>query len=234
MVLSVIKKELKNLANPQRARILSGFFKTKRGEYGVGDIFLGITGPKQRIVAKKHLDASLNELQFLLLSKIHEYRQTALFILVEKYKKSSDAGKKKIIDFYLKNTKHINNWDLVDLSCYKIIGDYFLEKDKTVFYKLAKSRSLWEKRIAIISTYAFIRNNKFNDTLKIAKILLNDKHDLIHKAVGWMLREVGKRDRVVEEIFLKKYYKSMPRTMLRYAIEKFPEFKRQAYLKSKV
>lgn len=225
-----VEKELQKLRDPKKAEILSRFFKTGKGEYGQGDIFLGIPVPKQRQVAKKYIDLSLEELQKLLSSKIHEYRLTSLFILVDKYKKADKALKNKIFNFYLKNAKNINNWDLVDLSAPNIIGDFLLNKDKLILYKLAKSKSLWEKRIAILATYAFIKKNQFEDTLKISEILLGDDHDLIHKAVGWMLREVGKRDQKTEEIFLKRHCQNIPRTMLRYAIEKFPEEKRRFYL----
>ncbi len=228
-MLDKIKEELLNLKDLEKAEILSRFFKTGKGEYGEGDIFLGIIVPKQRKVAKKYLNLGLEEIQKLLSSKIHEHRLTSLFILIDKYKKSDN--KKEIFDFYLKNTKNINNWDLVDLSAGNVLGNYLLEKDKSILYELAKSNNLWERRISIVSTFAFIKNNKFEDTLKISEILLNDKHDLIHKASGWMLREIGKRNQEIEEEFLKKYYKKMPRTMLRYSIEKFDEDKRKFYLK---
>jgi len=224
-------KELNKLKNPAKAKILAGFFKTGKGEYGEGDIFLGITVPEQRKVAKKLLNLKFSEIQKLLDSKIHEHRLVALLILVEKYKKGNDKEKKDVVKLYLKNTKKINNWDLVDLSSHYILGDYLLNKDRKILYALAKSKNLWEKRIAIISTFAFIRKDDFKDSLKIAEILINNQHDLIHKAVGWMLREIGKRDQKVEEKFLIRYYKAMPRTMLRYAIEKFPEEKRYFYMK---
>jgi len=225
-MLTKLKQELQNLANPAKARILSGFFKTGKGEYGEGDVFLGITGPKQREIAKRYVDIKFNELNELLESRIHEHRQVALFILVEQYKKANNAAKKQIFDFYFRNTKGINNWDLVDLSAYKIVGDYLFDKDKLILYKLAKSDNLWERRISIVSTFHFIKNNKFEDTFRIAEILLNDKHDLLHKAVGWMLREVGKKNQAKEEKFLRKHCRKMPRTMLRYAIERFDEKKR--------
>jgi len=227
-MLNSLKQGLEKLANKEKAVILQRFFKTRKGEYGYGDLFLGITVPEQRRIAKRYSHLSLDDLQNLLSSKIHEYRLVALMILIEKYKKED---KKEIINFYLRNTKNINNWDLVDLSSHKILGDYLLNKDKNLLYNLAKSNDLWEKRISIISTACFIKNNKFEDTLRISEILLNDKHDLIHKAVGWMLREVGKRNLKIEEDFLKKYYKKMPRTMLRYAIEKFNKNKREFYLR---
>ncbi|MBT4823882.1 DNA alkylation repair protein [Candidatus Woesearchaeota archaeon] len=232
-------KELKKAGNPEKARILQGFFKTGKGEYGEGDVFLGITVPKQREIAKKYVDLEIKDLQTLLNSKIHEHRLGALFILIMQYqkaakiadKKESEKIKTKIVKSYLKNTKKINNWDLVDISAPKILGDFLLNKDRNILYKLAKSKNLWEKRISMLATYAFIRENQFDDTLKISEILVRDDHDLIHKAVGWMLREIGKKDQAVEEKFLKKYYKTMPRTMLRYAIERFDEKKRKYYMK---
>ena len=225
-----VQTELKVLANPEKAKILQRFFKTGKGEYGEGDIFLGIMVGDSRKVAKKHASISFPELKKLLASKIHEERLVALLILVQKFSKGSEAEKKGVFDFFLENTVHINNWDLVDLSADKIVGEFLFDKPKAVLRKLAKSSNLWERRIAILSTFAFIKRNSFDQTLKVSKMLLSDEHDLIHKAVGWMLREVGKRDLAVEENFLKKHYKAMPRTMLRYAIEKFDEKKRKAYL----
>jgi 3-methyladenine DNA glycosylase AlkD len=224
-------KDLRKLKDKKQAENLQRFFKTGKGEYGEGDVFLGIKVPIQRKICKNYGDLNLNAIQKLLNSKIHEHRLCGLFVLVSKYKKSKN--KKEIFKFYLKNTKKINNWDLVDLSSPNIVGEYLLNKDKKVLYKLAKSKNLWEKRISIVSTFTFIRNNKLEDTLKISQILLKDKHDLIHKAVGWMLREVGKKDIKKLELFIQKNYKDMPRTMLRYAIEKFPEKKRKDYLKGK-
>jgi 3-methyladenine DNA glycosylase AlkD len=225
------KRELWRFSSPEKAKLLSRFFKTGKGEYGEGDIFLGVMVPEQRKVAKRYSDLSLDDVKELLSSKIHEHRLVALIILVSKYRKADERGKKEIFDLYLKNTKSINNWDLVDLSANHIVGNYLLERKKTVLYKLAKSKNLWKRRIAVLSTFEFISNNRFEDSLKIAKILLKDEHDLIHKAVGWMLREIGKRDQKTEEGFLKKYYKQMPRTMLRYAIERFDEKKRKRYMK---
>jgi 3-methyladenine DNA glycosylase AlkD len=230
MMLDQIKKDLFLLRNSEKEKILSSFFKTGKGQYGEGDIFLGIPVPEQRRVAKRYVNLSLNDLQKLLADKIHEYRLTALIILVSKYNKSDQNGKSEIFNFYLNNTKTIDNWDLVDLSAPKIVGDYLFDRDKDVLYKLVKSVNLWERRIAILSTFTFIRRNEFEDALSISKLLLRDKHDLIHKAVGWMLREIGKRDQKIEEQFLKKYCYEMPRTMLRYAIEKFEENKRKFYL----
>jgi 3-methyladenine DNA glycosylase AlkD len=228
---SNVKKELKSLADPKQAALLQGFFKTGKGQYGEGDIFLGIKVPVQRKVAKKHKDMSTGEVQKLLNSKIHEHRLVALLILVENFRKADPKNQKLIFDLYLKNTKNINNWDLVDLSAHKIIGSYLLDKDRKLLYRLARSKSLWERRISVISTFMLINHGDFKDSLRIAELLLHDRHDLIHKAVGWMLREIGNRDRKVEEKFLNKHHKVMPRTMLRYAIEKFDEKKRKFYMK---
>jgi 3-methyladenine DNA glycosylase AlkD len=225
-----LRLDLKRLANPEKAKLLSRFFKTGPGEYGEGDVFLGIMVPEQRKVAKKYSGLSLPEIQDLLTSKIHEHRLVSVFILVSKYQKADPSGKKDIYDFYLRNTKNINNWDLVDMSAPKIMGDHLLERDKSILYKLARSDNLWERRISILSTAAFIDKHQFEDSLKISELLLGDKHDLIHKAVGWMLREMGKKDQEVEEMFLRKHHKVMPRTMLRYAIERFEEKKRKAYM----
>jgi 3-methyladenine DNA glycosylase AlkD len=227
-----IQKDLNKLKNNEKAKILQGFFKTGIGQYGEGDKFLGIVVPLQREVAKKYYkDCKINDLQILLDSKIHEHRQVALFILNYKFQSADAKEQEQIYKLYLKNTKNINNWDLVDLSAPNIVGKFLLDKDRSILYKLAKSNNLWEKRISILSTFWFIKNNDFNDSIKIAQMLLNDKHDLIHKAIGWMLREIGKRDIRVEKEFLDKNFKTMPRTALRYAIEKFPENVRSHYLK---
>ncbi|MEF9427408.1 MAG: DNA alkylation repair protein [Candidatus Mariimomonas ferrooxydans] len=230
-MLEQIKKDLLILKNQERAKILSRFFKTGNGQYGEGDFFLGVTVPEQRKISKKYPDLTIKEMQKLLSDSIHEHRLTALFILINQYKKTDGAGKIEIFNFYLKNTKHINSWDLVDASAEKILGEYLLEKDKSILHKFTGSDNVWKRRIAIMSTFHFIKNSKLGDALKISELLLNDKHDLIHKAVGWMLREIGKRDLETEEQFLKKHYQKMPRTMLRYAIERFDETKRRFYLK---
>lgn len=229
-----IFSDLDSHADPKQAEILQRFFKTKEGEYGAGDIFLWLKVPVQRMIAKKYIDLDFATLQDMLDAKIHEYRLTALLILVLRNVKADTSMKDQIFDFYIKNTRNINNWDLVDLTAPGIFGNYLLEKDKSLLYTFAKSKHLRENRIAIVATYAFLKVGEYEDTFKIAEILLNDTHDLIHKAVGWMLREVGKRSQFEEEKFLKKYYKVMPRTMLRYAIEKFEEVKRQKYLKGVV
>src|SRR3989338_2364945 len=228
--LDAILRELESRKNPVKAKFHSGYFKTGKGEYGAGDTFLGITVPEQRRIARAYIDLAITDVKKMLESKVHEHRFTALEILVAKYKKSTDKEKKKIVNFYLKNRKYINNWDLVDTSARFILGDFLLDKDKSVLYKLAKSKRVWDRRIAIISTHRFIYEEKFENTLRIAKILNDDTHDLIHKAVGWMLREVGNKSLETEEKFLKKCAKNMPRTMLRYAIEKFPPGKRNFYL----
>ena len=229
---SRIRRDLRQCASPEKARILSRFFKTGKGQYGEGDVFLGITVPEQRRVAKRYPDLTLRELLDLLSSRIHEHRLVSLLILVAKYGKSDEAGRREIFDFYLSNTRRINNWDLVDLSAPNIPGEYLLDKDASILCRLAESENIWERRIAIMATLAFIRKGRFDDTFRIARMLLSDDHDLIHKAVGWMLREVGKRDRKAEEAFLKKHYRRMPRTMLRYAIERFEENKRKSFLKA--
>jgi len=234
MSLAELQKTIKQKANKQQAEILQRFFKTGPGEYGEGDIFYGIKVPVQRTIANQFHQLPLNDLQILLKSGVHEERLIALLMLVQKFKHANEPVREKLFSFYLKNSKQINNWDLVDLSADKIVGAYLIDKEKSLLFKLAKSTDLWERRISMISTFYFIKNGIFEVTFQIAEILLNDKHDLIQKAVGWMLREIGKRDLEPEEEFLKLHYKQMPRTMLRYAIEKFPEAKRQAYLKGTI
>ncbi|MFQ5531294.1 MAG: DNA alkylation repair protein, partial [Candidatus Nanoarchaeia archaeon] len=225
MSLQNLKKDLKKLASPEKVEIYQRFFKTGKGQYGEGDIFIGLTVPEQRSVAKKYKGLKLPDLSELLQSKIHEERVTGTLILNLKYgevkKENNEIGMKKYVDFYLNNLKGINNWDLVDGSAPYVLGDWLLDKDKSILYEFAKSDNLWKKRISIIATFAFIKESQFKDALKISEILLKDSHDLIHKAVGWMLREIGKKDQKTLEDFLKKYYKNMPRTMLRYAIERF-------------
>ncbi len=234
-----LSNELNSLANSTQAKILQSFFKTKKGEYGEGDIFLGIKVPIQRSVAKKY-DLNLEELQKLLDKQIHEYRMCALFILIKKFevakKEENKIEQKEIYNFYLKNLKkgNINNWDLIDLSTPNILGEYLFESDKNakILYDLAKSKLLWEKRAAILATFAFIKRKETKHTTKIAKILLNDKEDLIQKAVGWMLRELGKRANEKELCtFLDQNYKKMPRTMLRYSIERLNNVKKEKYMK---
>jgi 3-methyladenine DNA glycosylase AlkD len=223
--------ELYGLGSASNSNFALRFFKTGKGQYGEGDVFLGISVPQQRTIAKKYINLPLPALQEMLDNKIHEFRLVALFILLMQFQKASELRRKELVDFYLKNSKKVNNWDLVDASAGYILGDYLSSKDKSILYKLAKSENIWERRISIIATQGFIRNNKYDDTLKIAEVLLNDKQDLIHKATGWMLREVGKRDLKTLYEFLDKHYKTMPRTMLRYAIEKFEKEKRELYMK---
>jgi 3-methyladenine DNA glycosylase AlkD len=231
MNLLKLRHDLGKFSNKQQAKILQGFFKTGPGEYAQGDIFLGVKVPLLRSLAKQCQELAFNETLKLLKSPIHEERFLSLLILMLKYRQSHLSGQKRIYKAYLKHSRYINNWDLVDVSAKHIIGDFLANRDRKTLYQLAKSGSLWERRIAILSTFHFIENNDFRDTLKIAKILITDSHDLMHKAVGWMLREVGKRDVANEERFLKKYCRVMPRTMLRYAIERFPDSKRQQYLR---
>lgn len=225
-----IRKRLRKFSSKEKAALLQRFFKTGPGEYGAGDKFLGVMVPNIRKVAKEFRDAPDADVLKLLRSPFHEERLLALLILVRRYEKGDDALKKKIYAIYLKNTRSINNWDLVDLSAPNIVGAHLIERSRRPLYALAKSRDLWKRRIAILATSAFIRQNDSRDTLAISQILMSDDHDLIHKAVGWMLREVGKRDVVTLEQFLKGRYLKMPRTMLRYAIERFPEAKRRKYL----
>lgn len=289
ITLKQLKKELKTAADPKRAEVSKRYFKTGKGEYGEGDIFIGLSVPQRKRLAKKYKDFKLTDILKLLRSKIHEERNIALLVLEDKFNRFENQ-RKEIFEIYLNNTKHINNWDLIDLSAGKIVGGYLFiaqqsrlsddarlqnpkhrssnstslskirhpsipkpnfsssesglsrseksvnnlsrEEFRPIFVltKLAKSKSLWERRIAIMATACFIKNNQFGETLKIAKMLLQDKHDLIHKAVGWMLREVGKKDLKTEIEFLNKHYQKMPRTMLRYAIEKFPENLRLKFL----
>lgn len=235
-MLEQLINELKFLANEERAKHSQRFFKTGKGEYAEGDIFLGITVPVQREVAKKYSILTLEQLQELMNSKIHEHRFVALVILMQRYKKARKNGvdKMRLFQFYLKNTHRINNWDLVDVSAPNIVGDFSINEGNEMIRHLARSSNLWEKRIAIISTLAFIKRRNFGETLAVADMLLKDEHDLIHKAVGWALREVGKKNQNVLELFLSSRYKEMPRTMLRYAIEKFPEEKRKMYLEGEI
>jgi len=234
MSLKLLRTSLREIADPKIGEHSQRFFKTGKGEYGEGDKFLGIRVPVLRKHAKKYRDVAFSEIKKLIKSDFHEERLCALFLLIEKYLRGSKEEKTTIFDFYMNSTKYINNWDLVDSSAPYIAGAYLENKDKKPLYNFAVSRDLWERRIAILSTFHLIRKNSFDDALKISEILVNDEEDLIHKAVGWMLREIGKRDIASEKKFLKRYYKKMPRTMLRYAIEKFPEAERKRYLKGEV
>lgn len=233
--LGLLKRELKTLGSLDKAKILQYFFKTKPGQYGAGDVFLGVTVPLVRQVAKKYSNLKLSEVSLLLKSKFHEFRLTALLILVSKYEKATDLKtKKEIVDFYLNHSFWINNWDLVDLSVYKILGNYLLtsEDKDDILNRLASSSYLWERRMAIVSTYAFIKSGRYQETFLISKKLMKDDHDLIHKAIGWMLREVGKRiSKEKLENFLIKNISGMPRVSLRYALEHFSQKDRQYFLK---
>lgn len=225
-----IRKKLRQLGNPEKAIFHQRFFKTGSGEYAEGDVFLGIIVPEIRKLVAQYKALPIAEAFELLESPIHEERHFALMHLVYVFSKTDEAARKTIYKNYLDHTAHINNWDLVDVSAPSIVGGYLIDKSRSPLAKLARSRSLWERRIAIVSTGYFIRKNQFEDTVKISEMLLKDKEDLIHKAVGWMLREAGKKDLAVLEGFLQKHHRVMPRTMLRYAIEKFPEARRQKYL----
>jgi 3-methyladenine DNA glycosylase AlkD len=227
-----LEQELLKNKDAKKSKILSRYFKTGLGDYGEGDIFLGISVVDQRKITKDFLDLSFTDLQKFLNSKIHEFRFSALIILVKKYQLAGNSDKKKIVDFYLKNIKNINNWDLVDTSCYNILGDYLCFQDRKILYKLVASKDLWSRRIAIVSTFYFIKNNDLDDTFKISQILIKDKHDLIHKAVGWMLREAGKRDKKRLKTFLSDNREKISRITLRYAIEKFNEIERKRFLEN--
>jgi 3-methyladenine DNA glycosylase AlkD len=228
---AALKREFRRAADPKRARDLAWFFKTGKGEYGEGDKFIGITVPVQRAIAKKFRHLELRDVGKLLESRVHEHRATGLMILVAQYEAGDAAAKQEIFDFYLDHTHCINNWDLVDGSAPYIVGKHLLERPRRVLYRLAKSPDLWERRIAMVATAAFIRRGDIKDTFEIATRLLADNHDLIHKATGWMLREAGKQSRVELLRFLKRNYSRIPRTALRYAIERLPEAQRKKALK---
>jgi 3-methyladenine DNA glycosylase AlkD len=225
-----IERRLRALGDPDRAKHSLRFFRTGPGEYGEGDRFLGLTVPIIRAEARTFKDAPLEALEALLQSPWHEARLTALVILVGRHEHGDEKEREAIHRLYLRNTHRINNWDLVDCSAAQIVGAHLGDGNRSLLARLARSSSLWERRIAMIATFEFIRHNDFADALRIAAILVGDAHDLIHKACGWMLREIGKRDRAAEEKFLRKYASRMPRTMLRYAIERFPERLRKQYL----
>ncbi len=225
-----IEQAIRAVANPEKAKILSRFFKTRKGEYGEGDIFIGVQVPITRSIVKQYLDTPLDELEKLLHSPIHEIRLAALLCMVEQFRKGNSNLREKIYRCYLANTARINNWDLVDLSAPQIVGGYLEKLDHSLLYQLAQSSNLWEQRISIVSTLRWIRSGQFDDTLRLADMLLLHEHDLIRKAVGWMLREVGKRDKPLLCQFLDSRHKRMPRTMLRYAIEHFTPEERKHYM----
>lgn len=228
--LSRLYQEFRRLADPVKTAQEQRFFKTGPGEYAAADKFIGVSVPQQRQLAKKYHDLPLSDIWVLLESPVHEHRLTALFVLCLKFKKKDETLRKQIVDGYLKRARFVNNWDLVDSSAQHLLGVWLLDKPRSILDRLAKSQLIWERRIAIISTLTFIRHGQYDDTLRLAKILLSDDHDLMHKATGWMLREVGNRDRKSLLSFLDQYTKQMPRTMLRYAIEKLPEPQRIEYL----
>lgn len=230
MIVKEIQHTLESYSTPEKKEFLPYFFKTGKGQYGEGDKFLGVVVPDTRRVARQYKNINFKDVSELFKSEYHECRLCALLILIEKFKKSDEKGKKEIVDFYLANTRYINNWDLVDLSCKDIIGEYLVGKERSVLYKLAESELLWDQRIAIISTFAFIRKGDLEDIFRLSEKLIDHTHDLMHKAIGWMLREAGKKDKGRLCGFLDKYHKTMPRTMLRYSIEKFSPEERKHYM----
>lgn len=230
-IAELITSELRTLSNEEKQEVFPRFFKTGKGEYGEGDRFLGVSVPDTRSVARKHKEIPLGEISKLLQSEWHEVRLCALLIMVEKHKKKDEALRKQLFDLYLSQTSHINNWDLVDLSCHVIVGEYLLDKSRNILYQLAQSPLLWDNRIAIVSTYAFIRKGQLEDTYALSDLMMNHKHDLMHKAVGWMLREAGKRDSKRLYDYVMNHRADMPRTMLRYAIEKFSAEERALLMK---
>lgn len=233
MTAAFVLNELLSMANPEKAAFLQRFFKTGPGQYAEGDVFLGLVVPLTRNIAKANKQTPLSELQLLMESEYHEARLCALLIVAEQFKKATETERKELYEFYLKNARRINNWDLVDVTCPHVVGAYLLDKDRSRLYELAESDNLWEQRIAMVSTISFIRNREYADTLALAERLMTHKHDLMHKAVGWMLREIGKKDRETLTEFLEQYATRLPRTALRYAIEHYPEEQRQYFLKKK-
>ncbi len=232
MTAQFILQELHSVANEEKAKFLQKFFKTGKGQYAEGDVFLGIVVPCVRDIVKNNKGIALPEIQVLLNSEYHEARLSALLFLVQQFKKAKETERKEIFDFYLKNAKKANNWDLVDVTCRDVIGLYLLDKeDRSILYQLAESENLWEQRIAIVSTWMFIKYKQYDDTLSLSRKLLNHKHDLMHKAVGWMLREVGKKDKPVLLNFLEMNYRNMSRTALRYAIEHFSPEEKAYFMK---
>ena len=232
MTSKLIEKQLTALHSPEKRAFLPYFFKTGKGQYGEGDKFLGVVVPDVRKVAKTNKETTFDELIKLLDNEYHECRLCALLILIEQFKKAEEEKRKEIFEFYLSSTTRINNWDLVDLSAKDIVGEYLVDKnDRSILYHLAESSLLWDQRIAIIATFAFIKRNDLTDIFELSEKLLHHTHDLMHKAIGWMLREAGKRDKMALCLFLDKYHKTMPRTMLRYSIEKFSPEERAHYMK---
>ncbi len=234
MLIAAIERDLESLADASRVAVLQRFFKTGPGEYGAGDRFRGLRVPVLRGLARKYQDLSRAEAERLLQSAFHEDRLLALLILIRQYYRGDQAARDQLHHFYLEHTRLVNNWDLVDASAPHLLGHHLEDRPRDLLTRLAASGNLWERRMAIIATLHFIKQQDFDDTLRIARLLLGDPEDLIHKAVGWMLREVQKRETAVAEAFLIEYYRQMPRTMLRYAIERLPEARRQAFLKGTV
>lgn len=234
MSVAEIRLRLRELANPEQGRFAQGFFKTGPGQYGEGDRFLGIRVPVLRKLAREFRDLPLGSVERLLKSAFHEERLLALLIVVRQFGRADEPARKAIYGLYLRSTRYVNNWDLVDSSAEHVVGAHLFARSRRPLEKLARSKSLWERRIAVLATFHFIKRGEHGPTLAVAERLLADPEDLIHKAVGWMLREVGNRDRAAAEEFLRKHYRTMPRTMLRYAIEKLPEARRRAYLKGEV
>ena len=230
-ITKIITSELQALSDDEKREIFPKFFKAGKGEYGKGDRFLGVTVPNIRVIAKLHKDISLDEIRDLMLSEWHEVRLCALLIMVEKSKKKDEALRQQLFDLYLSQTDRINNWDLVDLSCRFIVGEYLLDKSRDILYQLAQSSLLWDNRIAIVSTYAFIRKGQLEDTYALSDLMMHHPHDLMHKAIGWMLREAGKRDANRLYNYVMSHRADMPRTMLRYAIEKFSPAERSILMK---
>jgi 3-methyladenine DNA glycosylase AlkD len=228
------RERLDALASPEHAATLQRYFKTGPGEYGHGDTFIGVRVPQLRALVKEVAALPLAEVKKLLASSIHEERTLALLVMVRQYQRGDAKLRQKLYDLYLRSTRHINNWDLVDSSAEYIVGAHLDGGDRSIIDRLARSESLWERRIAVLATRHFLKRGDFGPTMKVAEMLLDDDHDLIHKAVGWLLREIGDRDREAEERFLRAHYRRMPRTMLRYAIEKFPEELRKAYLRGEI
>lgn len=233
MKIQTIQSQLESLSNAEKKAYFPTFFKTGKGQYGEGDLFIGIIVPDIRKVAKANKDITPEEIELLLNNSFHECRMCALMILVEQFKKRKKENERKsIFDFYLSHTSRINNWDLVDLSAKDIVGEYLADKqDRTVLYELAESSLLWDQRIAVIATFAFIKRHDFTDIIKLSEKLLYHKHDLMHKAIGWMLRETGKKNKSVLIGFLDKHHQSMPRTMLRYSIEKLSAEEKSYYMR---
>jgi|ERR1700754_2634275 len=231
MTATTIRAKLKSLGNPERAEMSKRYFKTGPGQYGEGDIFYGNNAAEVRGLAREYQAMAEDQILKLLASPFHEERAVALLILVRRFAKADPAARRRIYELYLAHTEFINNWDLVDLSAPHIVGAYLVDKSRKPLYGLVRSPGLWARRIGILATFHFIRQNDFKDTFELSKRLLSDKEDLIHKATGWMLREVGKRDETAARRFLVEHYRKMPRTMLRYAIERFPDAERQSYLK---